>query len=235
LLSKTSPSPLSNWLPKSNTGLDLCFCVIFGDRAFPVLLLKSVTLTFERLVAKIQYEVVPSLLWGFRRSGILCIAVKKYHPRLRVSGRRNLVRDWTFAFVGCMGLSVIGHSLYCCQKASPSPLSIWSSKSSAAFGMLLRRSRCRATWAIVTHSFKAKTRCSSYVCLGSSCHTYGQNISTENQCLYYIVSYYKNLLQVQKGLNSGTDTILPQADDRRFRTLRRSLYQCTPHLLSSRA
>jgi hypothetical protein len=44
--------------------------------------------------------------------------------------------------------------------------------------------------------FKAKTRCSSYVCPGSSCHTYGQNVSTEYQCLYYIVSYYKNLLQV---------------------------------------
>jgi hypothetical protein len=26
--------------------------------------------------------------------------------------------------------------------------------------------------------FKTKTRCSSYVCPGSSCHTYGQNIST---------------------------------------------------------
>jgi hypothetical protein len=26
--------------------------------------------------------------------------------------------------------------------------------------------------------FKAKTRCSSYVYPGSSCHTYGQNVST---------------------------------------------------------
>jgi hypothetical protein len=40
-----------------------------------------------------------------------------------------------------------------------------------------------------------------------------QNVNTENQCLYYIVSYYKYLLQVQKGLNSGKDAILPQADD----------------------
>jgi hypothetical protein len=32
--------------------------------------------------------------------------------------------------------------------------------------------------------------------------------------VYYIVSYYKNLLQVQNGLSSGKDTILPQADDR---------------------
>jgi hypothetical protein len=87
----------------------------------------------------------------------------------------------------------------------------------------------------VTSSFKAKTRCSSYICLGSSCHTYGQNVSIENQCLYYIVYYYKNLLQVQKGLNNGMDTILPQAVDWGFCTPRRGLHQSTPHLLSSRA
>jgi hypothetical protein len=62
----------------------------------------------------------------------------------------------------------------------------------------------------MSHSvFKTKIRCSSYVCPGLSCHTYGQNVSTEYQCLYYIVSYYKNLLQVQKGLNSGMNPILP--------------------------
>jgi hypothetical protein len=82
--------------------------------------------------------------------------------------------------------------------------------------------------------FKAKTRCSSYVCPGSSCHTYGQNVSTEYQCIYYNVSYYKTLLQVQKGLNSGMDPILPQAVDRGFRTPRRNLHQSTPHSLSSR-
>jgi hypothetical protein len=82
--------------------------------------------------------------------------------------------------------------------------------------------------------FKTKTRCSSYVCPGSSCHTYGQNVSTEYQCLYYVVSYYKNLLHVQKGLNSGMDPILPQAVDRGFLTPRRNLHQHTPHLLSSR-
>jgi hypothetical protein len=86
-----------------------------------------------------------------------------------------------------------------------------------------------------TPSFKAKTRCLSYVCPRSSSHTYDQNVSTENQCLYYIVSYYKNLFQVQKGLNSGMDPLLPQADDRGFHTPRRSLHQHTPHLLSSRA
>jgi hypothetical protein len=45
-----------------------------------------------------------------------------------------------------------------------------------------------------TRFFKAKIRCSSYVCPGSSCHTYGQNVSTEYQCLYYIVSYYKKFI-----------------------------------------
>jgi hypothetical protein len=87
---------------------------------------------------------------------------------------------------------------------------------------------------IVTPGFKTKTRCSSYVCPGSSCHTYGQNVSIEYQCLYYIVSYYRNLLQVQKGLNSEMNPILPQVVDRGFRMPRRSLHQCT-HLLSSRA
>jgi hypothetical protein len=58
-----------------------------------------------------------------------------------------------------------------------------------------------------------------YACPGSSCHTYGQNVSTEYQFLYYIASYYKNLLQVQKGLNSGMDPILPQAVDRGFARL----------------
>jgi hypothetical protein len=82
--------------------------------------------------------------------------------------------------------------------------------------------------------FKAKIRCSSYVCPGSSCHTYGQNISTEYQCLYYIISYYKNLLQVQKGLNSELEYIMPQAVDRGFRTPRRNLHPHTPHLLSGR-
>jgi hypothetical protein len=38
----------------------------------------------------------------------------------------------------------------------------------------------------VTPGFKAKTRCSSYVCPISSCHTYNQNLNTENRCLYYI-------------------------------------------------
>jgi hypothetical protein len=59
------------------------------------------------------------------------------------------------------------------------------------------------TTVAVTPGFKAKTRCSSYVCPGSGCHTYGQNVNTENQYLYYIVSYYKYLLQVLNLLNLG--------------------------------
>jgi hypothetical protein len=52
----------------------------------------------------------------------------------------------------------------------------------------------------------------------------------------FITSYliYKNLLQFQKGLSSEKDTILPQADDQRFHTARRSLHQNTPLLLSIR-
>jgi hypothetical protein len=34
-------------------------------------------------------------------------------------------------------------------------------------------------WMIVTPSFKIKTRCPSYVCPGSSCHTYSQDVNTE--------------------------------------------------------
>jgi hypothetical protein len=34
----------------------------FNDQAFPVSLLKSVTLAFERLVIEIQYGIGPSLL-----------------------------------------------------------------------------------------------------------------------------------------------------------------------------
>jgi hypothetical protein len=39
---------------------------------------------------------------------------------------------------------------------------------------------------IVTLGFKIKIRCSSYVCPGLSCHTYDQNVNTENQCLCHI-------------------------------------------------
>jgi hypothetical protein len=71
--------------------------------------------------------------------------------------------------------------------------------------------------------FKAKTRCSSYVCSGSNYHIYGQNVSTRYQCLYYIVSYYTNLLQVQKGINSEMDINLSQAVERGFRNQKSQL------------
>jgi hypothetical protein len=44
----------------------------------------------------------------------------------------------------------------------------------------------RLSYHSITPGFKAKTRCSLYVCLGSSCHTYVQNMNTKNKCLYYI-------------------------------------------------
>jgi hypothetical protein len=45
---------------------------------------------------------------------------------------------------------------------------------------------CHYSMFSVTPGFKMKTRCSLYVCPGSSCHTYDQNVNTENQRLYYI-------------------------------------------------
>jgi hypothetical protein len=92
---KASPSPSRVCSSKSSTILDLRFCSVrngFSDRAFPVSLLKSITLAFERLLVEIRYGIGPSLLldakW-FRRSGVLCITVEKRHPRLRASVRRN--------------------------------------------------------------------------------------------------------------------------------------------------
>jgi hypothetical protein len=97
--------------------------------------------------------------------------------------------------------------LLCCWRTMVSSFIILHCMPSPWWRSLSSSVRC--TWALSHPVFKAKTRCSSYVCPGSSCHTYGQNVSTEYQCLYYIVSYYKNLLQVQNGLNSGMDPILP--------------------------
>jgi hypothetical protein len=54
----------------------------------------------------------------------------------------------------------------------------------------------------VTPDFKTKTRCSSYVCLGSSCHTYGQNVNTENQCLYYINIITQDIVFTQKTIST---------------------------------
>jgi hypothetical protein len=47
----------------------------------------------------------------------------------------------------------------------------------------LGNSGCRS----VTSDFKAKIRCSSYICRGSSCHTYSQNVNIETNV--FIISY----------------------------------------------
>jgi hypothetical protein len=84
--------------------------------------------------------------------------------------------------------------------------------------------------------FRPKLNVFLYVCRDQVSHIKATNSRINSiTSVYYIVSYYKNLLQVQKGLSSEKDTILPQPDDRGFRSPRRSLHQSTPHLLSSRA
>jgi hypothetical protein len=51
----------------------------------------------------------------------------------------------------------------------------------------------------VTPGFNIKTRSSSYVSPRSSYHTYGKNVTTENQCLYYI-NFITRILSLQKRL-----------------------------------
>jgi hypothetical protein len=70
-----------------------------------------------------------------------------------------------------------------CSQCSPSP----------------QRCPCPSS---VTPGFKAKIICSSYVCPGSSCHTYGQNINTENQCLYYINIITRDVVFTQKNIST---------------------------------
>jgi hypothetical protein len=149
-----------------------------------------------------------------------------YLGAISVDDARGPLRDLVVrgASLGMTGSTSLGNAI-------PAPKSSGDMGSGAA-RLLLPGSPDSPS---VTPGFKAKTRCSSYVCPGSSCHTYGQNVNTENQYLYYIIIYYKNLLQVQKGISSRKDTILPQADDQGFHTPRRSLHQSTPHLLSSRS
>jgi hypothetical protein len=50
----------------------------------------------------------------------------------------------------------------------------------------------------VASGFKAKTRCSSYVCPGSSCHIYDQYVNIENQYLYYINIITRDIVFTQK-------------------------------------
>jgi hypothetical protein len=88
---------------------------------------------------------------------------------------------------------------------------------------------------VVTPNFQAKTECIPLCVPGSSFTHKAINSGINNiTSVYYIIPYYKNLLQVQKGLNTEKGTILPQADDWGFRMPRRSLHQSTPYLLSSR-
>jgi hypothetical protein len=79
---------------------------------------------------------------------------------------------------------------------------------------------CRAHWRksksslSVTPSFKAKTECVPLSVPGSSFTHKGTSSEINSiTSVYYIVSYYKNLLQVQNGLSNGKDTNLAQADD----------------------
>jgi hypothetical protein len=69
----------------------------------------------------------------------------------------------------------------------------------------------------VTPGFQIKIRCSLYECPGSSCHTYGQNVNTENQCLCYInfVTWLLSLKR-QKWLSHRAivETTTPQAFNR---------------------
>jgi hypothetical protein len=61
------------------------------------------------------------------------------------------------------------------------------------------RGKKKGKWVKLSHPvFKAKTRYSSYVCPGSIYHTYGQNVTTEYQCFYHTVSYYKNYYNSRK-------------------------------------
>jgi hypothetical protein len=67
----------------------------------------------------------------------------------------------------------------------------------------------------VTPSSKAKTEC-IILCVPGSSFTHKVTNSETNSItnVYYIVSYYKNLLQLQNRLSGRKDTILPHADDR---------------------
>jgi hypothetical protein len=80
-------------------------------------------------------------------------------------------------------------------------------------GCFSRWSTRNASWESVTPSFKIKTKRSSYVYIGSGCHTYDQNVSTENKCHYYrnsitrILSLQKRLLSTL--LSSSSEMIQP--------------------------
>jgi hypothetical protein len=90
----------------------------------------------------------------------------------------------------------------------------------------------------VTPDFKAKTRCSSYVSPGSSCHTYSQNVNTENQCLHYINIITQDIIFTQKTIstlslsNSGTHPS-PQAINWGQHKLLKEIFIVVVHLVFS--
>jgi hypothetical protein len=73
-----------------------------------------------------------------------------------------------------------------CREACPFIVGEGGERRRHALGARLYSALQRSDGRHVTPGFKAKTRCSSYVCPGSSCHTYDHNLNTENQCLKYI-------------------------------------------------
>jgi hypothetical protein len=91
----------------------------------------------------------------------------------------------------------------------------------------------------VTPGFKAKTRCASYVCPGSSCHTYGQNVNTENQCLYYINIITRDIVFTQKTIStlssssSETHQSHMQSTGGNARTPLEEVFIIVVHLISS--
>jgi hypothetical protein len=105
--------------------------------------------------------------------------------------------------------------------------------------LLTRLTFLRLTWLwyhSVTPSLKIKTRCSSYVCLGSSCHTYGQNVNTENQCLYYI-NFITQLLSLERRLyqlshRAAAETPTPQATNQGQRKTLEEIFIEVVHLIS---
>jgi hypothetical protein len=89
----------------------------------------------------------------------------------------------------------------------------------------------------VTPGFKIKARCSSYVCPGSSCHTYGQNVNIENQCLYYINFITRNIVFTRLSRQVAAEHIHPTGNRLgATQASKRNLHQSSPshlHLLSS--
>jgi hypothetical protein len=74
------------------------------------------------------------------------------------------------------------------------------------------------------------------VCLGSSCHTYGQNVNTENQCLYLYKLYYMEYYLYKKTSStlstSSSKTPTPQAIDQGRCKLLEEIFIVEIHIIS---